>query len=147
MKKDGEDAARPDQPQLYETLAMRARQARENAYAPYSGFRVGAALLAASGKIYLGCNVENVSYPAGVCAERSAVCAAVTAGERRFLAIAVAASEGEIVPCGLCRQTLAEFSKDGSLEIVCARKDGYRVFRLRELLPEAFTEFHAEKTE
>ncbi len=81
-----------------------ALDAAKNAYAPYSKFRVGAAMLTASGKVYTGCNVENASYPVGICAERTALAKAVSEGEREFVKLAVTAS-----PCGMCRQTLAEF--------------------------------------
>ena len=125
-------------------LIARAREARENAYAPYSGFKVGAALLAASGRIYSGCNVENVSYGATLCAERAAVCAAITAGERKLEAIAVTAGGVPVSPCGICRQILSEFSQDGTLEVCCDGGENIKVYSLRELLPEAFTEFEPE---
>lgn len=125
-------------------LVARARAAREQAYAPYSRFRVGAALLARSGRVYVGCNVENVSYGGTVCAERAAVCAAVAAGERAFAALAVAAGEDGITPCGICRQVLCEFCKDGSLPIYCAGPKSVRRFTLGELLPQAFADFAAE---
>lgn len=132
--------------QTVKELLARAFAARENAYAPYSRFRVGAALLAESGNIYTGCNVENVSFGATVCAERAAVFAAVSAGERIFAALAVA-SEGGVTPCGMCRQVLAEFSKDGSLPVYCAGPEQVRVFTLAELLPQAFDAFTAEDTD
>src|SRR5574342_552686 len=91
-----------------EELAARAAEARQWAYAPYSNYPVGAALLTASGKIYDGVNVENAAYPDSICAERTAVFKAVSEGEREFTAIAVSGAEG-ITPCGSCRQVLAEF--------------------------------------
>ncbi|ADU27173.1 cytidine deaminase [Ethanoligenens harbinense] len=127
-------------------LVARARAVRENAYAPYSHFRVGAALLTRSGYVYTGCNVENVSFGATVCAERAAVFAAVAAGERDFVALALAAGE-DVTPCGICRQVLAEFSSDGSLPIYCAGPEEVRTFTLAELLPQAFDSFRAEETE
>ncbi|MFT8889265.1 MAG: cytidine deaminase [Ethanoligenens sp.] len=134
------------QQQAVDELVARARQARENAYAPYSHFRVGAALLTRNGHIYTGCNVENVSFGATICAERAAVLAAVSAGERAFAALALAAGE-DVTPCGMCRQVLAEFSKDGALPIYCAGPEQVRVFTLAELLPRAFDSFQAEDAE
>lgn len=128
------------------TLVACARAARENAYAPYSDFRVGAALLTRSGRVYTGCNVENVSFGATICAERAAVFAAVAAGERDFAALALAAGE-DVTPCGMCRQVLAEFSKDGALPIYCAGPEQVRTFTLAELLPHAFDSFRAEAAE
>ena len=104
----------PDAPERELWLAARAVAAR--AYARYSGLHVGAALRAQDGAVYLGVNVENASYPAGMCAERAALAAAVTAGERRFAALAVATAQNDpILPCGACLQALAEF---GELEVV-----------------------------
>lgn len=122
----------------YLQLLRRAVDARKNAYAPYSGFAVGAALLCADGSIFTGCNVENASFPAGICAERAALFAAVSAGKRQFAAIAVAAGDAPTTPCGICRQALAEF---GALDVLCADRDGCgcRVYSLRELLPESFS--------
>ena len=91
-------------------LTARAAEFRSRAYAPYSGFSVGAALLGKSGKVYGGVNVENASYPVGICAERAAIAAAVTAGERAFEALAIIAdSPVPCAPCGMCRQMLVEF--------------------------------------
>lgn len=118
-----------------ERLVAAALEARKNAYAPYSGFAVGAALLSTDGRIFLGCNLENAAYPAGICAERAALAAAVCAGARRFTAIAVAA-ETPPAPCGICRQTLSEF---GDMHVICADcSGGRREFALSALLPEAF---------
>lgn len=123
--------------QLEERLVAMARQARDNAYCPYSGFAVGAALLGASGRVYTGANCENASYGGTICAERAALTAAVTAGERRFRMLAVAAGAAPASPCGLCRQALWEF---GDMDVVCAPaqgKDRVRT-RLSALLPDAF---------
>ncbi len=118
-----------------EELIALAAQARERAYAPYSQFAVGAALLAKSGRVYTACNVENVSYGLSVCAERAAVFKAVSEGEKEFEAIAVVTETG-VTPCGACRQVLREFGED--LRVIVADASGrYRVFSLRELLPEA----------
>lgn len=120
-------------------LVHAAADVRMRAYAPYSGFAVGAALRTASGKVYLGVNVENASYPVSCCAERSAVCAAVTAGDRQFEAIAIVTDAATpAAPCGLCRQTLCEFGLD--LHVILASAAGaVWAARLRELLPAAFT--------
>lgn len=118
-------------------LAARALEARRWAYAPYSRYRVGAALLAASGKTYDGCNVENAAYPVTICAERVAVFKAVSEGERQFTAIAVATENGGS-PCGSCRQVLAEFAPDLAVFLVNGRGEVTKQTTLRELLPDAF---------
>jgi len=124
-------------------LVALAAQARRHAYAPYSHFAVGAALLAQSGRVYSGTNVENASYGLAVCAERVAVWKAVAAGERAFTAIAVVTENG-VSPCGACRQVLAEFAGDPrTLRLIVADAQGHRrTFTLAELLPEAFTPEH-----
>jgi cytidine deaminase len=118
-------------------LAQSAAQARQWAYAPYSSYAVGAALLTASGRVYDGVNVENAAYPATICAERTAVVKAVSEGERQFLAIAVSTANGGS-PCGTCRQVLAEFGLNTL--VIIAGPDGSIMasWRLRELLPDAF---------
>ena len=104
-------------------LVQMALKAREYAYAPYSCFRVGAALLCSDGKVYTGCNIENASYPCGICAERTAAAKAVSEGHTAFEALAVVGSSQEIcTPCGLCRQFLFEFAP--GLKVLCARADG-----------------------
>lgn len=120
-------------------LRERAAGAMNAAYAPYSGFRVGAALLAADGSIAVGCNVENASYPAGVCAERVALGGAVVQGHRQFLAIAIATeAEAPTPPCGICRQALVEFSPD--LVVLSVTRGGHEArWSLADLLPHAFT--------
>ncbi|MDO9499479.1 cytidine deaminase [Falsiroseomonas sp.] len=117
-----------------------AEAARDHAYAPYSRFRVGAALLCDDGTIQPGCNLENASYGATICAERVAVGAAIAAGRRRFRAIAIAGPAGiALSPCGICRQVLSEFSPDGALRVVMRTADGsVRETRLAALLPDAF---------
>lgn len=119
-------------------LVRRARAVMENAYAPYSNFHVGAAIEADDGTIHVGCNVENASYGLTICAERMAVGAAVAAGKRHLVRIAVASAvEPPATPCGACRQLLAEFGLD--LEIIASGPKSERRWRLRDLLPEAFT--------
>ena len=115
-------------------LVARAAEFRSRAYAPYSGFAVGAALLGRSGRIYGGVNVENAAYPVGICAERAAIAAAVTSGERAFEALAVIADSPEAcAPCGMCRQMLMEFPIE---RIILANTAGsLRVLTPEELLP------------
>ena len=118
-------------------LIARAAEFRRHAYAPYSSFAVGAALLARSGRVYGGVNVENASYPVGICAERAAIAAAVTAGEREFEALAVIAdSPAPCAPCGMCRQMLMEFPI--ARIILANTAGGVRVLTPAELLPHAF---------
>jgi len=120
-----------------EPLLSMARQARENAYAPYSKFAVGAALQTKGGRVFCGCNVENLSFGLSCCAERNAVFAAVAEGEREFDAIAIVADSKEpVTPCGACRQVLAEFNLD--LEVCSGNLQGaIYTASLRELLPRA----------
>lgn len=124
-----------------ELMAIAAK-AREMAYAPYSGFRVGAALLGKSGKVYTGCNVENASYTPTNCAERTAVFKAVSEGEREFLAIAIVGGMGEQVsefcaPCGVCRQVLSEFcGKD--FVLVLGSPAEYKEYSMSEIFPYSF---------
>ena len=123
-------------------LVNAAIEATKRAYAPYSGFFVGAALLADSGKVYIGCNIENSSFSVTNCAERTALFTAVADGERKFKAIAIAGGKnGEIAapcpPCGVCRQALSEFC-DKDLKVLIARPDGYDEYTLGELLPKSF---------
>lgn len=122
----------------WDGLIVAALQVRQKAYAPYSGWRFGAALLGASGGIYVGCNVENASYGLTICAERSAVFAAAAGGEQAFLALVIAGkSAATSFPCGACRQVLAEFCDD--LPILLVGEDGSRLqTNLSELLPHAF---------
>ena len=121
----------------YAMLLERARTAMQFAYCPYSGTAVGAALLTADGKIYTGCNVENASFGATLCAERTAVAKAVSDGAGEFRAIAVISNLRFITPCGICRQVLREFAPE--MEVVLETENGYTVKRLSELLPEGFS--------
>ena len=122
-------------------LVEKARTARRNAYCPYSRFAVGAALLAESGRIYTGANCENAAFGAGICAERAALSAAVTAGERRFLLLAVAAGDKPVTPCGICRQFLCEFMEPDAPVYTVARNGDYMVKTFAEIMPFAFTSF------
>lgn len=127
-----------------EKLIELAIVARESAYAPYSGYRVGAALLGKSGKVYLGCNIENASYTPTVCAERVAVFKAVSQGEREFEAIAVCGGNqkeiaGSFPPCGVCRQVLREFCAPDDFKVYLIGAGGaYKTVTLSELLPYGF---------
>lgn len=118
-------------------LIEAAEEARAHAYAPYSSFPVGAAVLTEGGRIFAGCNVENASYPAGLCAERSAIAAAAAAGARSFQALAVCGSREEYtMPCGICRQVMAEFS----IPLIYAAKNqtDYMTMTAEELFPRPF---------
>ncbi len=118
-------------------LIEEAKKAARNAYAPYSGYRVGAALKTADGNIYTGCNIENASYSLTVCAERNAVAQAVINGERDFQAIAVFVDSDLLFsPCGACRQVLSEFSP--ALRVIYANNNEIRTALLKDLLPESF---------
>ena len=117
----------------HEKLLQCAKTVRNNAYAPYSKFRVGAALLAKSGKIYTGCNVENLSFGATICAERCAIAKAVSEGEREFSAIAIYAGEKFTAPCGICLQTINEFATD--IDIILSDGEDLKIYKLSELLP------------
>ena len=115
-----------------------------HAYTPYSGFRVGAALLTENGKIYTGCNIENAAYTPTNCAERTAFFKAVSEGERHFTAIRiVGGKDGKLTdytsPCGVCRQVMMEFCEPEKFKIILAvSRDDYRIYTLKELLPEGF---------
>ncbi len=129
----------------YQDLMKQARKARENAYCPYSGFAVGAALLCEDGTVYTGCNIENASYSPTNCAERTAFFKAVSEGKRNFLAIAIAGGKKEseplesCYPCGVCRQVMAEFCDREQFEIICQAQGGdLEVYKLKELLPKSF---------
>ena len=117
-------------------LIARAIEARDYAYAPYSRFKVGAALLTTSGRVYTGCNIENVAYGPTVCAERTAIFKAVSEGDRQFEVIAVATRTG-ITPCGVCRQVMREFAPDITI-LIATLGGNFRITTLRDLLPDAF---------
>lgn len=134
----------------YRDLVNRACQVRLNSYSPYSGFRVGAALLGKSGKVYLGTNVENASFGLSNCAERTAIFRAVSDGEQEFTAIAVCADgHNPTPPCGACRQVLVEFGPQ--MIVLLAGQDGagglVRQFTVAELVPEAFITFRQDDEE
>ncbi|MBQ9064072.1 MAG: cytidine deaminase [Blautia sp.] len=129
----------------YKKLIRKAFEAREKAYVPYSGFRVGAALLTSDGEIYGGCNIENASYGATNCAERTAFFRALYDGKRDFEAIAITGGkkdgpDREAWPCGICRQVMAEFCDMDRFEVIIAvSEEDYIVCKLREILPHAFS--------
>ena len=120
-------------------LATVASEVMGQAYAPYSGFRVGAALRSRDGRVFVGCNVENAAYPAGICAERGAVAAAVAQGAREFVLLVVCTEATQPTPpCGMCRQVLVEFSPH--LDIVSVTRDGAQArWSLSDLLPSPFS--------
>lgn len=125
----------------YEILLQKAREAMKNAYVPYSKFRVGAALLTKSDKIYTGCNIENVSYGATICAERVAFTKAISEGEREFEALALASDlEGFTYPCGICRQFMSEWGMD--IKVITKSGDKTKIRTIRELFPEPFIEYN-----
>lgn len=119
------------------TLVMTAKAAQDWAYTPYSNYKVGAALLTASDRIYDGCNIENAVYPATMCAERTAAFKAVSQGDRQFVAMAVVTRDGGS-PCGQCRQVLAEFGLDTLILIADETGTIHQELSIRELLPKAF---------
>ncbi len=121
-----------------ERLVALARAARKHAYVPYSRYAVGAAVLASSGKLYAGCNIENAAYPSGLCAERVAIFKAISEGERKIVALAVVTANAAAM-CGACRQVLSEFAADDAL-IVLAPARGKRrlIYRMTDILPNRF---------
>lgn len=125
-------------------LIAAAQAMLERAYAPYSGYRVGAALLGTNGKVYTGCNIESAAYSATICAERAALCRAVSNGCRSFEKLAVISSGDEMcTPCGVCRQMLYEFSED--LIVLCCNGAGeYQTIPLQHLLPYGFGAFNLD---
>lgn len=122
---------------MIEEMITKALEARKNAYAPYSGFTVGACVQTRQGNLYTGCNIESVSYSPTICAERVAIANAVSHGEHDLVSIAIAGAARDTFPCGVCRQMMREFSSDMQIIIVNS-KDDYKIFSLRELLPHSF---------
>lgn len=122
---------------MNEELVKAASAARGNSYAPYSGYRVGAALLSGDGRVFTGCNVENVSYGATICAEQSALAAMIAAGARLWVALVVATKDGA-APCGICRQVLSEFAAQNARVIAVSESGESRETGFRELLPDGF---------
>ncbi len=123
-----------------EELLKKAEEASAFSYSPYSHFRVGAAVECGDGTLYTGCNVENAAYGCAICAERTAMVKGVSEGHKDFARLAIYSPDSNVfcMPCGQCRQFMAEFNLD--MELVIGRNDGaFRTFTLRELLPEAFT--------
>lgn len=128
---------------LLNTLLDAATKTRENAYAPYSRFKVGAAIRATSGAVYTGCNVENVSYPEGTCAESGAIAAMIAAGEASIAEVVVVAdSPTPVTPCGGCRQRIAEFAGEDVVVSVYTLDGKSRSMTVGELLPGQFSPFH-----
>ena len=126
-----------------EALCTAAIEAMDRAYAPYSGYKVGAALLTADGKVYTGCNIENASYTPTVCAERTAIFKAVSEGDRDFAMLAVCGGKdgklsGAFPPCGVCRQVMAEFCKPEFRILLGAEGEDYAAYTLAQLLPCGF---------
>ena len=115
-----------------------AFEAKENAYAPYSNFKVGVALLCSDGSVYKGCNIENASYSVTLCAERAAIASAVSDGKRCFSAIVITGGEDYCFPCGVCRQTLVEFVDKDFKIIIAKNENETKVYKISELLPAAF---------
>ncbi len=126
----------PPQNHVWDSLIQEAIEARKNAYAPYSNYQVGAALITADGKVYRGCNVENAAYGPSLCAERTAIVKAISEGEQDFAAIAVVTENGG-APCGSCRQVMREFAPNLTV-IISDLQGNARVFTLPDLLPESF---------
>ncbi len=127
------------------TLMDDAKAVRDNAHAPYSGFKVGAAIRAASGKVYVGVNVENAAYPEGTCAEAGAIAAMVAAGDTEIAEVAVVGdAPAPVTPCGGCRQKIAEFAPKGVLVTMGTMAGKTLTMKIEELLPEAFAKAQME---
>ena len=127
-----------------QNLIALAKEAMERAYAPYSGYQVGAALLCADGSVYCGCNIENSAFSPTVCAERSAFFKAVYDGHREFIAIAVCGGKdgkisGIFPPCGVCRQVMREFCKEDFIIYLAGPEDSFQTYTLAQLLPVSFS--------
>lgn len=138
MSESSPSPERPSEAQ-FAALAEQARAVAESAYSPYSGVRVGAALLDDQGRVHVGCNVENASFGATICAERAALVAAVAAGARRFVALSLWASpQARLLPCGVCRQCLYEFAPELAIDVTSSGAVRKR-YQLDELLPGGVT--------
>jgi len=123
----------------YKQLIEKAKEALENAHVPYSHYTVGAAVLTEDGNVYSGCNIENASYGATVCAERVAIFKAVSNGEKKMKAIALVTGAGDFpTPCGICRQVMAEFAMD-DFEIIMSNDEKTEIYKMDEILPLSFT--------
>lgn len=123
----------------YEILIKKAQEVSKNAYAPYSKFCVGACVLTKSGNTYVGCNVESSSYGLTICAERNAIASAIANADTAICAVAIySPSMDDCLPCGACRQVIFEFQKDNEIEVATNTKNGYKVHKINELLPEGF---------
>lgn len=125
----------------YKALIKEALEARKMAYTPYSNFNVGAAVLTSDGKVFSGCNIENASFGATNCAERTAIFKAVSEGSKTITAIAIVGDfESYTYPCGICRQVFVEFAQDENIQIILAKnEDEYIIEKLKDILPGAFT--------
>jgi cytidine deaminase len=126
-----------------EKLVELSKEAMQRAYAPYSGYQVGAALLCADGSVYLGCNIENASYTPTVCGERTAIFKAVSEGKREFTAIAICGGKNGVItgafpPCGVCRQVMREFCDD-DFTVYLVNAEGFATVTLADLLPYSFS--------
>lgn len=131
-------------PEENSALLAAAWQGAKNAYNPYSHFAVGAAALGEDGNIYIGCNVENISFGLTNCAERTAIFSMVAAGCKKFVALAVVSPGDDMpFPCGACRQVMAELAQGGSTPVIVANKNGSEQHTVASLLPQAFTSFEA----
>ena len=129
---------------LVEEMIRMAKNQMKYSYAPYSGFKVGAVLLTDDGEFYTGCNIENAAYTPTICAERNAIFKAVSEGHRKFSAICIAGGKDGVVagytaPCGVCRQVMMEFCHPDEFQIILAKgKDDYRIYKLKDLMPQGF---------
>ena len=129
------------------TLLEQATKVRLNAYAPYSRFKVGAAIRSTSGAVYVGCNVENVAYPEGTCAEAGAIAAMIAAGDHRIAEICVIAdSPDPVPPCGGCRQKITEFADQSVIVTLCTTDGAAKSMTVAEILPGVFSAAHMDRT-
>lgn len=123
--------------EIYKQLLEFAKQASKNSYSPYSKFKVGAAVLCEDNKVFCGTNVENASYGLSICAERSAIFTAVSNGCKKIKAVAIYNKNGDVPPCGACRQVIVEFAKDADI-IYNTKKDSIKIIKISKLLPNSF---------